>query len=709
MRKYITAVLLLTNTLLYSQLFSEKTTSASNVRLNVTNVGTYGNAFRGYKDGSGSPSCEYPAGSGIEHLFEGGFWIGGILDGGQVAVSTSAYDASTGYSTGKAGFEFTAPLNSSILTRSTLPDDPNYNTKAVSHEDFVTQITDKNLLIPGTNVPIQLHTLPLNVDVKFETYNWNYSFSNFFVILNYTITNSGTSTIDSMYFAVWQNNVVRNINITAAGSGGAAFYNKGGNGYLDSLFMGYRFDATGDIGYTESYIGEKFLGAEDKNGFHHPQIEKGFKVHYNVWEFNNTSNPIFFLPSSDQARYIKLTSGLNYSPCWKQNGNQNPDCGAQSYSDQLNNSGNRADLLSVGPFHNVKPGEVIKVTFALVLAKKFEDGRPTAENNYTQQFNLRTNASWAQTAYNGEDDNFNGKLDAGEDADADGKISRFILPAPPSVPKTLVNAGDHRIDIFWSDNAESSIDPITKERDFEGYRIYMARFGYDVAGNNDLQENLVKIADFDTRGNRLFNETSFDAVKLNPSEFIIDPETGDTFKYHYVLNNVSNGWQYAISLTAYDRGNKQSNLEPLESSILGNNNRVFPGKLANPDLKNNKPFVYPDPYYSGAAWEGISSFQEQSRKLYFANLPAQCKIRIYTLAGDFIDEINHDQNYNGSDTRWFSTFGAENQDKNTFTGGEHAWDLLSQQSQIIARGFYIFTVEDLKTGKTFKGKFLIIK
>ena len=60
-----------------AQNFEEFQTTQANVRLSATNAGTFGNAFRGYKDGSGTPSLEYPAGSGIEHLFEGGIWIGG--------------------------------------------------------------------------------------------------------------------------------------------------------------------------------------------------------------------------------------------------------------------------------------------------------------------------------------------------------------------------------------------------------------------------------------------------------------------------------------------------------------------------------------------------------------------------------------------------------------------------------------------------------
>lgn len=93
----------------------------------------------------------------------------------------------------------------------------------------------------------------------------------------------------------------------------------------------------------------------------------------------------------------------------------------------------------------------------------------------------------------------------------------------------------------------------------------------------------------------------------------------------------------------------------------------------------------------------------------FANLPKRCVIRVFTVAGDFIDEINHDENYNGSDIRWFDTFGSENPDENTFSGGEHGWDLLSLDSQIIARGIYMYSVRDLDTGEQTLGKFIIIK
>ena len=49
--KYLFSIftILFISTELVGQTFDEKTTTSSNVRLNVTNSGTYGNAFRGYK------------------------------------------------------------------------------------------------------------------------------------------------------------------------------------------------------------------------------------------------------------------------------------------------------------------------------------------------------------------------------------------------------------------------------------------------------------------------------------------------------------------------------------------------------------------------------------------------------------------------------------------------------------------------------------
>ncbi len=691
--------------------FDEKVTTLSNVRLAVTNVGTFGNAFRGYRDGTSRQSCEYPAGSGIEHLFESGIWIGAVRDGREL-VSTAALDATQGYVTGGSGFEFTAEPGARLKERSSFRDSPFFSPEAVSHQDFVSVFSDKNVIIPGTSQPIVNHQQPLYIEVELKTYNFNFSFSDYVVFVDVEIRNIGNpgqnNLLDSVYIGLWANTVVRNINVTPAGSGGAAFYNKGGNGYIDSLDMAFCYDHSGDVGFTNTYIGQKFLGAEDKFGFHHPTLDSTFESNYNVWTFNNpgSGQDINQAPIADRDRYQRLSSGIEDQPCWREElGNE---CGGGgSYPIQLNNAGNRSDLVSVGPFREFKEGDKITLSYAFLLAPKLDDGQAYTDNTQAQMAAFIKNAQDAQTAYLGEDENFNGQLDPGEDKDNDGKIKRFILPAPPDIPISKVIAKNNTIEVYWSNNSEASIDPITQKMDFSGYRVYLSKFGFDVQGVPNLLRDLVMIAEYDKAGDGFAKEVGLDQVQMEqPITF-----ENDTNVYHYkfVINNVLNGWQYAVAVSSFDTGNEEQNLEPLESSLLGNNFRVYPGTEANENIKSHKPYAYPNPYYFGASWEGRSAFQEESRKLIFANLPERCMIRIFTPAGDLIDEIRHNQKYNGNDIRWFETFGAEDPNENQFSGGEHAWDLLSSYTQIISRGVYLFVVEDLDTGERNEGKFTILK
>ncbi len=705
-RSILFVLLIITPIIGAAQSFEEYQTTRANVRLSATNVGTFGNAFRGYRDGSGTPSMEYPAGSGIEHLFEGGLWFGGI-DNGVVRVSTSAYDAPQGYAPGRGGFEFNATQGVNVVEKSSLRSSPNYRADAVSHQDFVCSFNDSEILVPGTSIPINNHINPMDLEVDMSVYNWEYSFTDFMVIVDLTVTNQSSNSYEDFFIGLWNNTVVRNINITPAGAGGATFYSQGGNGFIDSLNLAYCYDKNGDVGFTDSYVGQMFLGAEDKNGFQHPQVNPDSKVNYNAWVFNNSGANTFFFPTSDQQRYLKMSDGFNQHPCWTDP--TSPACVTTMDVDlqsELNALGNRSDLISVGPFDDFQPGDAIKVSFAYVVAKKFEDGLPNGANNAIQQTYLLDAANWAQRTYNGEDANFNGILDEGEDKDGNGVITRFILPSPPETPIIRVEPGDGECTIYWADNSRQSEDPISKKKDFEGYNVYATQTGFDVFGTPDLQNDLELVASYDSLANDYGFNTGFSPVKLAlPVTF--DGDTNE-YTFAYNVNPLPNGWQTAVAVTAFDKGDLNSGLESLESAVLSNAVRAFPGAGAS-NLDSVEPYVYPNPYYLGASWEGSSNFQEESRKLIFSNLPGNSRVTITTAGGDYIDSFEHHGEYDGTDIRWFRSFGAEDPSRNVFSGGEHAWDLLSRESQIIARGMYLFTVEDLDTGKSFTGTFLIVK
>ena len=48
----------------------------------------------------------------------------------------------------------------------------------------------------------------------------------------------------------------------------------------------------------------------------------------------------------------------------------------------------------------------------------------------------------------------------------------YVFAKPPQKPTLRAAAGDKRVTLYWDDVAEQSVDPLTREEDFEGYVIY---------------------------------------------------------------------------------------------------------------------------------------------------------------------------------------------------------------------------------------------
>ena len=674
--------------------FDPEVIQIGNIGMYVTNAGTLGRPDV-RNTPTGDPSLEYPLNSGIEHLFEGGFWLGAIVDG-QYLVSTSAKDAASGYTTGLAGYEFTAEIGNTIAQRSSLTNSDYFNFDAISHQDLLIDISDENTIVPGTAITISDHLQPLEANVHLETYAWNYSFADYFVLLNYTITNNSTSVWDSVYCGLWSDLVVRNVNVST--DYGSAFFSHGGYGYLSDYFTNYAFDVDGDPGFTNAYGAFQFLGIEWRDQFIHPNnndnlLAAGYpaaEVNSNFWIFNSTATPPYNAPADDVERFDKLSTGLNYI-----------DIDIVEFLKDPSTTGGLTNLLSAGPMISVEPGETFHVVFAAVCAKQLENGGTTGVEMDTPeaQTELAEHLSWSRRTYLGEDQNENGILDPGEDLDDDAALDRYILPEPPATPKMKVVAGDKTIDIYWDNRAEFSVDPISKELDFEGYRLYRTQVGADF--NLNLLGDANMIGQWDLAGNAIGFNNGLSGVALTTPVIF----ESDTFYYKYTVDQVLNGWQYLIVLTAFDRGDEALQIESLESSFVENAAHVFPGTAAATDDAQTIG-VYPNPYGLQAAWDGTT---QTTRKLIFYNLPASCTIHIMTLSGDIVATLQHDAaTYSGSDIDWFSTY-AGNQEDRVFSGGEHAWDILSESNQSITQGIYLFTVTDNQTGSTSQGRFVVIK
>lgn len=674
--------------------FDRETIDIGNIGLSITNVGTIGRPDV-RNSPQGPPSMEYPINSGIEHLFEGGLWIGAKV-GGQVAVSTGSVDFPTGYTTGASGFEFTAEVGQSIQQKSTLTNSDYFAFDAISHQDMIMDFTDANAIIPGTTIPISDHNLPLGADVHLEAYAWNYSFADYFVILNYTITNNSATQWDSVYVGMWTDMIVRNVNV--ATDGGAAFFSKSAGGFIDSLDALYVFDVNGEPNFTGTYGASQFLGIEWRDEFLHPDngdsiVARGYprpEVNANFWVFRQFTGTQFGAPANDLERYEKMAEGHNWLD--------------QNLVNTIQTPSNRTQLLSVGPMVSVAPGETFTFTMALVCARQLETGGttgPTMDTEYART-ELRNNLSWAQRTFYGEDINGNGELDEDEDLDEDGILDRYILPEPPADPKVRIEPSSKQIAIYWNKAPEASVDPISKIKDFEGYRIYRTNPADDKSPDLTRERNM--IAQFDKLGNSIGFNNGFATIRLDQPKYF----EGDTTAYHYkfVLDNVLNGWQYNIVVTAFDQGAPELNIASLESSFIANSFRVWPGTTPAPTGSDSTIGVYPNPYRINAAWDGTTS---RTKKLYFYNLPARCTITIYTISGDIVAVLDHNSDtYVGRDSEWFANFGGA-PDQRIMPGGEHAWDILSQSDQTITQGLYLFSVKDLETGKTYEGRFAVLK
>ncbi|MBP1658245.1 MAG: hypothetical protein H6Q31_2846, partial [Bacteroidetes bacterium] len=436
-------------------------TTIGAIGLTITNFGTIGTRNAYWPN---QPSCEYPRGSRVEHLYQGALWVGALSRRtGQIHVSTGSSDR-VSTTTGK-GLEFMSLSGSTLVQRSSLSESAFFNENAVSHQDFVAEYHDA--VVRDSSSPDQ--SAPLGLRVHQESYAWNFPFADFFVILNYTIYNAGADTLDSVYVGLWTNNVVRNTNNVRPGTTGYFFH--GANGYLDTLRMGYTFDFDGipTPPAADSYIGIKLLGATPFPRGIDSLGSLRTRTYYNAWRFSSSSGDAdYFSPQDDaenilgaRSRYERLLASL-------------PQDKIASLRTQADNM---TTLLSTGPFVTLKPGDSLSVVFGVVCARKA--GTQSARlDTRDQRKTLASNAALCQQAYDGEDLNGNNVLDPGEDLNGNGRLDHYRLPQPPKPPVVRAEVENQTVTIYWDKYAaETSIDPISRKLDFEGYRIYRSNAG----------------------------------------------------------------------------------------------------------------------------------------------------------------------------------------------------------------------------------------
>ncbi len=254
--------------------------------------------------------------------------------------------------------------------------------------------------------------------------------------------------------------------------------------------------------------------------------------------------------------------------------------------------------------------------------------------------------------------------------------NNFRVPSPPPKPPLRVTIGTHSVQLKWNalagqTNPETYTDPYradSAEVPFEGYRVYKstisARGPWTLLAQYDLPDNI------------FYNNTGLDT--------------------QYADVGLLNNFEYYYTVTAFSKPDTAADFPSQESSLNANAVVVIPGPKPPEDV--GEVAVVPNPYRGDIAyhqynppWERPGTTRnvwlEQDRRIQFINLPAQCEIKIYTLAGDLVRTLYH----------------------NDFARGFEDWNLTSDIGQAVSSGIYLFTVKNNSTGNVQVGKFVIIK
>ncbi|MCD6115896.1 T9SS type A sorting domain-containing protein [bacterium] len=313
-------------------------------------------------------------------------------------------------------------------------------------------------------------------------------------------------------------------------------------------------------------------------------------------------------------------------------------------------------LYETGPY-DLPPGGELK--FVMVAAAGMMDFSRVAAGGLENEAHLKDGADslWAH-------------IDAAEEL----YQRNYQYPLPPPTPTDGMNtltitpmSEGQMIKIQWPPISDDYVDPDYGVNDFAGYRVYRSNFR---------------------------NVGPWELIADIPKEQVTMEDGMVTYNDKVIL-----GVGYYYGVTSYDTGHNApwppdpsiTSLPKLESGLVNANlEPVYAMSATSNNLNDVR--VYPNPFRQHSKLRGTG---EQYR-LEFVNIPAKCTIRIYTLAGELVRTIKHDDG-SGSES-WGSKALADYQ--------------VNRYLQYVAPGVYLFQVEsEVKghKGDTKIGKFLIIK
>jgi hypothetical protein len=251
--------------------------------------------------------------------------------------------------------------------------------------------------------------------------------------------------------------------------------------------------------------------------------------------------------------------------------------------------------------------------------------------------------------------------------------------------------------------------------DFEGYHIWRGVVYPDSIGDIAVIGEISKEEAFDQMFcDSLYFESILPALRStghytyfpgltcfeNARDTEINLPLADN-QFFWLDYNAFNGISYAYAVSTFDRGynisSSRQGLQKTDSFIHCKADSIFSTRpcpelfkrvsvSVEPQNRLIKVYAVPNPYRSGSSVYTTPNYHNYpDDKIRFVNVPADCKLAVYTAAGDLVWETEHH-----SQT------------------GNIEWDVKNESGQDVASGIYIYKLEDTGGGSVY-GRLIVIR
>lgn len=505
------------------------------LHLNITNWGLIGSRPGSSTNYAEAPSAMWPAGSGVEHLWAAGVWIGAIR-GGVPLVTTGQYTPElmavpddpldTVWETRKGmdgGERYPSPdfdddgdgegdedpLNGLDDDGDGLIDE---DFAAVGNQGFTARMRDNSSLL----IQLWPEHEPLGIQLEQATYQWEGDGFDDFVGFDFVLTNIGNEPLTDLYFGFFADCDIgpREFGSRALDDlpGYFAGRVRGDDGTWVPLTIAYMYDADGDEGISPGFFGITYLNhPTDMNGFGAPMVvgASAFHAFAGTRSYERGGDP-----TNDFERYELMSSASIDSV---------PGLYATDFANDYR------ILISAGPFDELEPAASMNFAAAMVagpgLSGLLQHGADAGLTYYGAWFNrdgdFASGVGGTEVQICASDfgspagDPFNpifkmwvnpcdtigvtfAKPIQVKDLDKNGCIwintdCRFersrgtwtgvggreywvpwLVETAPVSPDMRIWEADQRTHLFWNNMSQLVTDEITDINDFESYRIWRA-------------------------------------------------------------------------------------------------------------------------------------------------------------------------------------------------------------------------------------------